>query len=56
MEWRQRLSLVEEAYDAQLTPYEKSPHFWRQAARPDTQRKQFPLDICTEFESRRFDI
>jgi hypothetical protein len=31
MEWRRKLAAVEEAYDVQLSPYEKSPHFWRQA-------------------------
>jgi len=30
MEWRRRLSLIEETYDVTMTPYEKNPFFWRQ--------------------------
>ncbi len=33
MEWRRRLAAIEEAYDVQLSPFEKSPHLWRQAMR-----------------------
>ena len=35
MEWRRGLAALEEAYDARLTPYEKSPHLWRQARLSD---------------------